>query len=133
MAVDTTVADARNERLLVWAREHGEEFRGGQAADALGVKVQGIGPVLASMVRAGDLTMSYHGSTRMYAVAEEQAEETPTIDPGKLSDPEFETGLKDELSGYLTELNVEKEQIASRQQVVEDEIDKVQAAIGKLA
>lgn len=132
MAIDTQAIDVRNERLLTWARGHGNEFRGGEAADALGVKVQGIGPVLASLVRSGDLTMNMHGSTRMYA-AEETVEETPTIDPDKLRDPEFETGLKDELSGYLTELTEESERIAARQQVVADEIGKVQAAIGELA
>jgi len=101
-------ASERNERLLTWAREHGEEFRGKEAADALGIKAQGIGPMLAAFVRKGDLKVGYHGSTRMYVAAE--AEE----DAGEMTN--------DEIAG-ITSLNISdklKEDFEERQSEIED-------------
>lgn len=93
------VSSNRNERLLSWARGYGKEFRGKQAADVLGVKVQGIGPVLASMVRKGDLTVSYHGNTRMYVTAEEDGtidSNIPTEEIGNIASNSIIDGLKND-------------------------------------
>ena len=118
-------ASERNERLLVWARNHGEEFRGGQAADALGVKVQGIGPVLAAMVRKGELKMNYHGSTRMYAggeVVEEGGDDS--VDGGELSNEEI---------GGIVSLNIVdklKEDFEERQaNIVDAEIPEAEQEV----
>jgi hypothetical protein len=48
---------ARVEAVTTWARERGGEFTGAEAAEALGMKQQGVGPVLAGMVRRGEATV----------------------------------------------------------------------------
>jgi predicted transcriptional regulator len=125
MSLDTQATNDRNERLLVWAREHGE-FRGQQAADMLGVKVQGIGPVLSSMVRSGDLLMRVHGSTRMYVVAEEEPEQDIIDIHG------FEGTLKTDLSNRLDKLNEEAAQIDARRAEITTETERLTAALDVL-
>lgn len=126
MSIDTQATNDRNERVLTWAREHGE-FRGQQAADMLGVKVQGIGPVLSSMVRNGDLLMRVHGSTRMYVANEEQAEEDIIDIFG------FEKGLKDELTTELGKLTEEAAQIDARRAEITINIARIEAGLKELA
>jgi hypothetical protein len=125
---DSTTGKGFNERLLLWAREHGEEFKGGAAASAMGVSGQGIGPVLASMVRSGDLTVSVHGSKRVYAAAEETAD---VPDDGTVSD--FELDIKGQMSTRLTQLKEEDEAMAARKKVIDVEIERLTNAIGELA
>lgn len=64
-------ARERAAKLLAYARERGGEFTGREAADALGLTWQGIGPTLAGMARRGELTVrddpDAHG--RVYALA----------------------------------------------------------------
>jgi hypothetical protein len=125
VSVDTVTND-RNERLLVWAREHGE-FRGQQAADMLGVKVQGIGPVLSSMVRSGDLLMHVHGSTRMYVANDDEPEQDIIDIHG------FESTLKTELTTELGKLTEEAAQIDARRAQITQDISRIEAGLKELS
>ena len=125
-----TESNLRTERLLTWARSHGEEFRGQQAADMLGVKVQGIGPVLASMVRRGDLKMAYHGSTRMYAAAEEGA----TTDGGELTNEEIGGIVSNNIvDGLRDDFNKRREDIVDTEiPAAEQELERATQALNDL-
>lgn len=57
----------RAEQVMAWARERGGEFVGAEAAAALGVTSQGIGPFLAAMARRGELTVRDTDTGRVYA------------------------------------------------------------------
>jgi predicted transcriptional regulator len=128
MAIDTqTGTSDRNERLLAWALEHGE-FRGQQAADHLGVKVQGIGPVLSSMVRNGDLLVRVHGSTRLYVAAAEEEPEQDIIDIHG-----FESTLKTELTTELGKLTEEAAQIDARRAQITQDISRIEAGLKELS
>jgi hypothetical protein len=48
----------RVRRITAYARDHGGTFTGRDAAEAIGVPYQGIGPVLAGMVRRGEVTVA---------------------------------------------------------------------------
>jgi predicted ArsR family transcriptional regulator len=130
VSLDTQTND-RNERVLSWAREHGE-FRGKQAADMLGVKVQGIGPVLSSMVRNGELTLRVHGSQRFYSATEEQEAEAPPIDPDALQRPDFEITLVNDLVEQSKALSEEHDQIVARQAELVDQKARIDAALEHL-
>jgi hypothetical protein len=68
--------NARVEKIIGWAREHGREFTGHEVADTLGVGVQGVGPILAGMVRRGEADVRDDVATgrRIYRLAGEPDE-----------------------------------------------------------
>jgi predicted ArsR family transcriptional regulator len=128
--MDVTIYNAdRATQLQQYAREHGE-FTGGEAAALLGVKPQGIGPVLAALVRSGDLIVNYHGSKRLYAAAEETTEQPP-VNPDALTS-DFEDTLIRELGEEAEDLRIEHEKIIARQQMIEDERARIDAALAEL-
>jgi hypothetical protein len=59
---------ARVEKIKAWAEGRGE-FRGGDIADVIGVSPQRVGPILAGMVRRGELAANGAGKDRRYALA----------------------------------------------------------------
>lgn len=62
----------RVERIRAFARANGGSFTGRQAADAIGMAFQGVGPVLAGMVRRGEATVAeaeQEGGPRIYTLA----------------------------------------------------------------
>jgi hypothetical protein len=54
--------------IAAWATDKGT-FTAGQAADALEIKRQGIGPVLAGMIRRGEATVDDSNGERVYSLA----------------------------------------------------------------
>jgi hypothetical protein len=56
-------------RVLTWARERGDEFTGGDAAEFLGQPSQSIGPLLAGMARRDQLRVRAEGNRRFYSVS----------------------------------------------------------------
>jgi hypothetical protein len=58
----------RAERIIQYARTRpGEEFTGREAADAMGISWQGVGPTLAGMARRGELAVrDDDGGQRLY-------------------------------------------------------------------
>jgi hypothetical protein len=68
----TTSAKATRERadaIVRFARGKGGEFTGREAADAMGIVWQGVGPTLAGMARRGELTVrDDEGGQRLYAL-----------------------------------------------------------------
>lgn len=70
-----TASARRVERVLDWVRTrtaNGEpEFKGADMAEFLEVNVQGVGPILAGMVRRGELTVREDGhANRFYSLAD---------------------------------------------------------------
>lgn len=71
-----TASQRRVAKVLAWARHreaNGQpEFMGADMAEMLEVNVQGVGPVLAGMVRRKELTVREDGhAKRFYSVAKE--------------------------------------------------------------
>lgn len=64
----TDEAKARVEKITEWAKDRGE-FQGGDAAEAIGMNPQRIGPIIAGMVRRGELTANGAGKARRYTLA----------------------------------------------------------------
>jgi cell pole-organizing protein PopZ len=62
---------ARVEKITEWARERGGEFTGREAAQVLGMSHQGVGPIMAGMVRRGEATARDDTASgqRFYSVA----------------------------------------------------------------
>lgn len=61
----------RVRKILEYARGNGGDFTGRDAAEAVGMRYQGIGPVLAGMVRRGEVTVAESeddGGPRVYSV-----------------------------------------------------------------
>jgi hypothetical protein len=53
----STAAADRVERIREYARANGGTFTGREVADEIGMAFQGVGPVLAGMVRRGEATV----------------------------------------------------------------------------
>lgn len=62
-------AKERVERIKAWAKDR-DGFRGGEAASVLDVPPQRVGPILAGMVRRGELIADGKGNGRRYSLAE---------------------------------------------------------------
>lgn len=61
----TPAAQEKVRAIIGLARERdGEPFTGAQAAERLGINAQGVGPVLAGMVRRGELAREDHEGGR---------------------------------------------------------------------
>jgi len=65
---DQAAAAERIRKITEYARERGGEFTGRQAAEAIGMPFQGVGPVLAGMVRRGEATVDEVDGTRVYTL-----------------------------------------------------------------
>lgn len=61
-------AQAKIKRVQGFAAER-EEFAGSEVAELLGVNSQGVGPLLAGMVRRGELTVRTDAGRRVYTAA----------------------------------------------------------------
>lgn len=61
-------ANDKSKAIAEWARERGD-FTGKDAAEFLGIKTQGVGPVLAGMVRRGEATVREEDGSRIYTLA----------------------------------------------------------------
>lgn len=65
-----TEKQQRQERVLAWAREQAEPFSGSDVSEALDLPLNGTGPVLAAMARAGLLRGDRNDAGhRVYVVA----------------------------------------------------------------
>jgi hypothetical protein len=49
--------EERSAQIIAWARERGDDFTVTEAAQFLGMKNQGIGPILAGMAKRGELAV----------------------------------------------------------------------------
>lgn len=61
-------AKERVEKIKAWARDRGE-FQGGEAAEVADLSPQRVGPILAGMVRRGELNAHGEGRERRYTLA----------------------------------------------------------------
>lgn len=109
-----TVTDNRADRILAWAREHGNEFKASEAADFLDVNTSSIGATLTAMVNAGKLTSYQRSYQRGEKRSKRKVYAIPTPLPDdirKLLKPEFVPGLKDDLLKRLNKLDAEANRI----------------------
>jgi len=61
-------AKVKVDAILEWGRER-DEFTGREAAEQIGVKPQGVGPILAGMVRREEVHVRVREGERIYTVA----------------------------------------------------------------
>lgn len=61
-----TASQRRVDRIMTWAKARDGEFTGADVAAMLEVNVQGVGPVLAGMVRREELQVREDGHARRF-------------------------------------------------------------------
>lgn len=108
----------RSEKIAAWAREHGNEFRGQEVADFLGVEAQAVGPTLRSMVNAGTLYKTTKDGKTAYGANPVEQE----------AQPEFIVNLKQSLTDRLAVLDAERSKLDEKLQAIDAEADKIIAA-----